>query len=541
MCSTCQLFAQPYYYHDDAKVDGKFWRFNLQMNVDEVFCFDTVYYSAVEYWDPTQTWVFTGGDAGGRDYPIFVSDVINASNPQVRHWFPEQDTSQATVGVQSFTRLQWPLRNGASELDGIVYNPIKNEFYVTWTTDFLRSDYSRSWDSVFIFQKTATYNASTFAFVDTLPVPPAWITSLSSVSDDGNYLYLEHWGYQQVKAIGKYSLMTGQLVINRNLSDIYVPGGYTVSDSKKGNYLIVFLYPRQQMEDTKYAVYNIDKDSVYGLIPFPLSSNGSISSNGKYVIIEETPVNNIQRQDSMYFHPGRLSVFDGVSGTLLEKIKLPKDGKVLVFDNYPNMLYYYYEKKQSSINIDLTKLATIGTISSQNILVGSGAFTLSVTGKNFTANSKVRLNGTNRATTFIADMLLQATIRAGDVDTATTVYIAIRDSIAPSSHVTTDSLALNVISLPQQSLQPILDCVTQTNDTTYTAWFGYENDDTTSIFVPVGPQNKFSPDPNDRNQPIVFTPGKQDKVFSVVFNGKNLTWKLNGNEIVASKKSPKCN
>ena len=205
------------------------------------------------------------------------------------------------------------------------------------------------------------------------------------------------------------------------------------------------------------------------------------------------------------------------------------------------MLYYYYEKKQSSINIDLTKLATIGTISSQNILVGSGAFTLSVTGKNFTANSKVRLNGTNRATTFIADMLLQATIRAGDVDTATTVYIAIRDSIAPSSHVTTDSLALNVISLPQQSLQPILDCVTQTNDTTYTAWFGYENDDTTSIFVPVGPQNKFSPDPNDRNQPIVFTPGKQDKVFSVVFNGKNLTWKLNGNEIVASKKSPKCN
>ncbi len=541
MCTTHQLFAQPYYYHDDAKVDGKFWRFNLQTNVDEFFCFDTVYYSEVDYWDPTQTWLIAGGDAGGRNYPIFVSDVILTSNPQVRHWFPEQDTSQATDGVQSFTKFRWPLRNGASELDGIVYNPVKNEFYVTWTTDFLRSDYSRSWDSVFIFQKTATYNASTFAFVDTLPIPPAWITSLSSVSDDGNYLYLEHWGYQQVKAIGKYSLITKELVINRNLSDIYVPGGYTVSDSKKGNYLIVFLYPRQQMEDTKYGVYNIDKDSVYGLIPFPLSSNGSISSDGKYVIIEETPVNNIQRQDSMYFHPGRLSIFDGISGTLLQRLKLPQDGKVLVFDKYPSMLYYYFQKKQSSINIDLTKLVAISTINSQNVLVGSGAFTLSVTGKNFTATSNVQLNGTNRAAAFISDTLLQATIRAGDVDTATTAYIAVKDSIGPSSHATTDSLALNVISVPQQSLQPILDCVTQIDDTTYTAWFGYENDDTTSIFVPVGPMNKFTPDPNDRTQPTVFEQGKNDKVFSVTFHGKNVTWKLNGNEVVASKKSPGCN
>lgn len=538
--NTYQLSAQPYYYHDDAKVDGKFWRFNLRTNVDEFFCFDTVYYSEVDYWDPTQTWLIAGGDAGGRDYPIFVDDVINTSNPQVRHWFPDQFPHQQNTTANSFFIPRGIYLPRGNAYDGIVYNPVRDVFYISWLLSF--PDSLRGWVDQSPYQRTASYDASTFALLDTLPVPPGWITALSSVSNDGDYLYMEHWKGSSVEAIGEYSLATKQLTINRRLSDLKVPGVYDVEDSKKGNFLLCLLYPRQQMEDKKFGVYNIDKDTLYGLIPFPLQTHEYLSSDGKRVIIEETPWNsNTQREDSMYFHPGRISIFDGVSGRLLQKIKLPKDGKVLVFDNYPNMLYYYFEKKQTSINIDLTKLPAIGTISSQNVLTGSGEFVLSVTGKNFTVDSKVQLNGTNRATAYIADTLLQATIRAGDVDTATTAYIAVRDSIAPSSHVTTDSLALNIISVPQQSLQPILDCVTQINDTTYTAWFGYENDDTTSIYVPVGPMNKFSPTPNDRTQPTVFEPGRMDKVFNVAFNGKNLTWKLNGNQVTASKKSPKCN
>jgi hypothetical protein len=321
----------------------------------------------------------------------------------------------------------------------------------------------------------------------------------------------------------------------------YYPG---VDDAKSGFALVKYKkIAGHGFAHQQYAVCNVDQGLVYTPFAFPWRSKGHLSSDGNYAIIEQVnyDTTRFQTTGSVEYRPGKICIVDSHTGQLQQHLKLPPEGQILLFDNYPNTLYYYFEKKQTSINLDLTKLPTIGGIGPQNVLVGSGAITLSVTGKNFTADSKVRLNGTDRATTFVSDTLLQATIRAGDVDTATTAYVAVRDSIAPSSHATTDSLALNVVALPQQSLQPILDCVTQTNDTTYTAWFGYENDYTTSVFVPVGPQNKFTPIPNDRNQPTTFEPGRIDKVFSVTFNWKNLTWKLNGNEVVASKKSPKCN
>ncbi|HUI31559.1 MAG TPA: hypothetical protein VLX91_15215 [Candidatus Acidoferrales bacterium] len=541
---TFQVFAQSYYYNNSSE-ELPVWRLNLQSGTKSLFYSDSINPYSNVLWDPTQQWIFIERDNSyiphiAADHYYISTTVVNANTPSITHVFPDQYPHPPGTSPNSFfiSRIESPL--GA--YDGIVYNSVKNVFYVTW---FLPApDSLKWWGDLSSYQRTAAYDASTFTFLDTLPVPPGWITGLSSVSDDGSYLYLEKWGYGKVDAIGKYSLLTKQLTINRSLSDLKVPDVYTVEDSKKGNFLLCLLYPQPQMEDKEFGVYNVDKDTMYSLIPFPLQTHEYLSGDAKVVMIEETPLVTEQRPwgtDYVYQHTGCISIFDDISGTLLQKLKLPQDGKVLVFDNYPNMLYYYYEKKQRSINIDLSKLPTIGTINAQNVLVGSGAFTLSVTGKNFTPTSKVQLNGTNRATTFIADTLLQATIRAEDVDTATTAYIAVRDSIAPSSHSTTDSLALNIISVPQQSLQPILDCVTQTNDTTYTAWFGYGNDDTTSIFVPVGPQNKFSPTPNDRNQTITFEPGRKDKVFSVIFNGKNLTWKLNGSEVVASKKSPRCN
>ena len=542
-----QVFAQSYYYNNSSE-ELPVWRLNLQTGTKSLFYSDSINPSSNVLWDPTQQWIFIERDnsciphIAAGDYYISTT-VVNANTPSITHVFPDQYPHPPGTSPNSFfvSRIASPL--GA--YDGIVYNPAKNVFYVTW---FLPApDSLKWWGDLSPYQRTAAYDASTFTFLDTLPVPSGWITGLSSVSDDGNYLYLEKWdGGGDVVAIGKYSLTTKQLTISRNLSDVIVQGVQkSLEDSKKGKYLVGYCYPNPQLSDGKYAIYDIDRDTAV-VIPFSPVAHGSISSDGKFVIVEETPLKpdylEIAKTSSdILLHPGWIDIFDGTSGTLLQKLKLPQNGKIFLFDNYPNMLYYYYEKKQKSINIDLSKLATIGTINVQNVLVGSGAFTLSVTGKNFTATSKVQLNGTNRATTFIADTLLQATIRAGDVDTAKTVYIAVRDSIAPSSHATTDSLPMNVISVPQQSLQPILDCVTQVDDTTYTAWFGYENDGTTSIFVPVGVQNRFSPTPNDRAQPTTFLPGRKDKVLSVTFNGKNLTWKLNGNEVVASKKSPKCN
>jgi hypothetical protein len=372
-----QMNAQPFYYYNDTTSMERFWRINLQNGNKDIFFKDTINPSGEITWDPTQTWVFINGSRGGRSESYFSLYTIKANDTTITHLFPDQNDPENN-GRQSFTQEYWEwIRNGQRVCDGIAYNPVKNVFYVSRTTDFIAADSAGTWNNFLNYQETAVYDAATFALLETLPVDAGWITSISSVSDDGNYLYLENWDYQQVKAIGKYSLLTKQLIINKNLSEIYVPGGYNVADSKKGNYLIAFLYPRVQMEDKKFAVYNIDKDTVYTPISFPMPTHEYLSSNGKYIIIEETPVNpNSQTTSNMFYHPGRISIFNGVTGQLIKKYTLPPDGKVLVFDNYPNMLYYYLPKQNRSINIDLSQFGpdtcTVKLLSSTGSLLTTG-------------------------------------------------------------------------------------------------------------------------------------------------------------------------
>ena len=131
------------------------------------------------------------------------------------------------------------------------------------------------------------------------------------------------------------------------------------------------------MEDKKFAVYNIDKDTVYAQIPYPLPTHEYLSTNGKYVIIEETPWTLPNYEDT---HPGRISIFNGITGQLVQKLTLPPDGKVLVFDNYPNMLYYYLPVEQRSININLDSLAALNSSSKLNVKLISSSGTNLTTG-----------------------------------------------------------------------------------------------------------------------------------------------------------------
>ena len=63
---------------------------------------------------------------------------------------------------------------------------------------------------------------------------------------------------------------------------------------------------------------------------------------------------------------------------------------------------------------------------------------------------------------------------------------------------------------------------------TYDAEFGYENDNATAVTVPVGADNRFSPDPANRGQTTAFQPGVVDSAFAVtdVPNGTSLVWSV---------------
>ncbi len=180
--------------------------------------------------------------------------------------------------------------------------------------------------------------------------------------------------------------------------------------------------------------------------------------------------------------------------------------------------------------------ADIEVINPAMSLVNPGAFTMEIKGIGFTANSTVYFNGNSKATTFISDSLLNAQILSTDVSVAGNYPVWVSDGTTNS-----DTLIYNVVTTLPKPVRPVLECVTNNGDGTYTAFFGYKNDNSVSVYIPVGNKNKFTPTPQERGQTRVFQPGRHYKVFTVDFNGSNLVWTLNGRTSTASSNSAPCN
>jgi hypothetical protein len=96
------------------------------------------------------------------------------------------------------------------------------------------------------------------------------------------------------------------------------------------------------------------------------------------------------------------------------------------------------------------------------------------------------------------------------------------------------------------SLIPLLECVDNNGDGTYTAHFGYLNQSGATITLPIGPKNMFEPGQLDLGQPAVFLPGEHLNVFSVVFNATDeIKWMLKADgdkrhQVVASATAEAC-
>ena len=185
--------------------------------------------------------------------------------------------------------------------------------------------------------------------------------------------------------------------------------------------------------------------------------------------------------------------------------------------------------------IPIVIAANIDVINPAMSLVNPGAFTMEVKGSGFNSSSVVYFNGNARATTFVSDSVLNTQILSTDVSAAGNFPVWVSDNSLNS-----DTLIYKVVSALPQPVRPVLECVTNNGDGTYTAFFGYKNENSVSVYIPVGSKNKFTPNPQDRGQTRVFKPGRQIKVYTVNFNGSNLVWTLNGRTSTASKNSAAC-
>jgi hypothetical protein len=114
-------------------------------------------------------------------------------------------------------------------------------------------------------------------------------------------------------------------------------------------------------------------------------------------------------------------------------------------------------------------------------------------------------------------------------------------------------LSLAILPLVQRvaeaqgtTLVPLLECVENNGDGTYTAYFGYLNTTGSTITLAVGPQNMFVGGDKDRGQPTVFFPGEHLSEFTVVFDALDtLKWMLKADgdrrhQVEASATSEAC-
>jgi serine protease AprX len=93
---------------------------------------------------------------------------------------------------------------------------------------------------------------------------------------------------------------------------------------------------------------------------------------------------------------------------------------------------------------------------------------------------------------------------------------------------------------PTGAVYPIAECVVDQHNGTYTAYFGYQNDNALPVTLLLGANNHFSPDRRYRGQPTTFMPGRGQRAFSVDFSGSNLVWTVNGLTAAASSASAWC-
>ncbi len=96
------------------------------------------------------------------------------------------------------------------------------------------------------------------------------------------------------------------------------------------------------------------------------------------------------------------------------------------------------------------------------------------------------------------------------------------------------------VTITRDAITPVVTCVSENKDGTYTAFFGYSNTNSYPVTINVGKNNQFTPPPDGQGQPTSFEPGSQAAVFAVVSKGDSLVWHLEEKTAEANKNSGGC-
>ncbi len=127
---------------------------------------------------------------------------------------------------------------------------------------------------------------------------------------------------------------------------------------------------------------------------------------------------------------------------------------------------------------------------------------------------------------------------SGSISAGETKTCVVTNDDYPAELATTDIL-------------PSVQCVMPTGNGSYTAYFGYNSFNETSVYLPMGDNNQVTGpgfQGQDHGQPVIFAPGASaaypNSAYSVEFVGEDVTWSLRGGQemvsVTADATSPAC-
>jgi RHS repeat-associated protein len=165
-----------------------------------------------------------------------------------------------------------------------------------------------------------------------------------------------------------------------------------------------------------------------------------------------------------------------------------------------------------------TQTFTVPIVNAQsfNLLLVNG----SANGSYRVTSATVKLNGVTVVSSSECNQQTTSLTKVVTIKSSNTLQVTVNG--------TTGSYLTITCSKHLFPIHPIVECVENNGNGTYTAHFGYSNDNSYPVTVPVGLLNMFLPLPINRGQITVFQPGIQQNVFTVVFNGNPLIWQVRG-------------
>ncbi|MCX8207662.1 MAG: hypothetical protein N3G75_07495 [Methanothrix sp.] len=177
--------------------------------------------------------------------------------------------------------------------------------------------------------------------------------------------------------------------------------------------------------------------------------------------------------------------------------------------------------------------------SAESVAIGDSiTYTYTVTNTGSTTISGIQVKDER----FGSITLDKTTLRPGETATGTYTLTAAQDTIgeelsgtlstsctatglSPVSEKVTAS-ARSSVKVRREALTPMVGCVNDNGDGTYTVTWGYSNPNKVAVKLPAGKRNMFRQGKPHQGQPEIFEPGVKENAFVTRFKDKKIEWVL---------------